>query len=80
MKTTTTDDIAGLDSVGPGTHPARDAAHFRRIIQARTDLAHAEEELRAAVKAARDAGDSWSMIGAALDTTKQGAQQRFGRP
>ena len=27
---------------------------------------------------ARDAGDSWSIIGAALDTTRQAAQQRFG--
>ena len=30
------------------------------------------------VKAARDAGDSWTVIASALDTTRQAAQQRFG--
>ena len=29
--------------------------------------------------AAREAGDSWTVIGAALDTTRQAAFQRFGR-
>ena len=56
-----------------------DAAHFRRIVQARADLAAAEDELREAVRAAREAGDSWTIIGAALETTRQAAQQRFGR-
>lgn len=79
MRTTTTDEITGLDDVGPGSHPARDAAHLRRIIQARAGIAAAEEELHSAVRAAREAGDSWTVIGAALDTTKQAAQQRFGR-
>jgi hypothetical protein len=31
------------------------------------------------VAAARDAGDSWAIIGAALDTSRQAAFQRFGR-
>ena len=69
----------GLDSLDPTEHPARDAAHFRRIIAARKQLAAAETELRAAVKAARAAGDSWTVIGMALDTTRQAAYQRFGR-
>lgn len=69
----------GLDQLDPTTHPARDAAHFRRIIAARKAIADAEQELRDAVKAARDAGDSWTVIGAALDTTRQAAFQRFGR-
>ncbi len=68
----------GLDELDTSTHPARDAAHFRRIIAARESLASAEQELRDAVKAAREAGDSWTVIGAALDTTRQAAQQRFG--
>ena len=53
--------------------------HFRRILAARRAIAEAEQELRDAVKAARDAGDSWTVIGAALDTTRQAAFQRFGR-
>lgn len=68
-----------LDQVDPATHPARDAVHFRDIVAARKHLADADAELHAAVKAAREAGDSWTVIGAALDTTRQAAFQRFGR-
>lgn len=71
-------DHSGLDRLDVPTHPARDAAHFRRIIAARDNLAAAEQELRDAVHAAREAGDSWTIIGAALDTSRQAAQQRFG--
>ena len=53
--------------------------NFRRIRAARVHIANAEAELRDAVKAARDAGDSWSVIAAALDTGRQAAQQRFGK-
>src|SRR5665647_3794340 len=49
-------DQTGLDSLAVTTHPARDAAHFRRIIAARRSLAGAEEELRDAVRAASRAG------------------------
>lgn len=68
----------GLDEIDVATHPARDATHFRRILAARENLAAAEKELRDAVDAAREAGDSWTIIGAAMDTTRQAAQQRFG--
>jgi hypothetical protein len=71
-------DAAGLDSLDPATTPAHDALHFRKIIAARKKLAQAEQELRDVVQAARDAGDSWAVIGAALDTTRQAAFQRFG--
>ena len=71
-------DRTGLDHLDPSTHPARDAASFRRILAARRELAAAEQELRDAVHAARKAGDSWTVIGAALDITRQAAQQRFG--
>ena len=70
---------ADLEAIRPDTHPARDATHFRRIIAARRAVDDAEAELRAAVAAARAAGDSWTVIGAALDTTRQAAYQRFGR-
>ena len=71
-------DHTGLDQLDVTANPARDAAHFRRILAARQNLASAEQELRDAVRAARQAGDSWTIIGAALDTTRQAAQQRFG--
>lgn len=71
-------DVAGLDQLDPAMSPARDAVHFRRIVAARQGIAAAEQELRDAVKAARDAGDSWTVTASALDTTRQAAQQRFG--
>ena len=77
MKMKTRKDDSGLDSVAPGS--LRDASHFRRIIEAKKGLEAAEQELRDAVAAAREAGDSWTIIGAALSTTKQAAQQRFGK-
>lgn len=70
----------GLDSLDPATTPARDAVHHRRIVAAREARDTAEAELREAVKAAREAGDSWTVIGAALDTSRQAAFQRFGEP
>jgi hypothetical protein len=80
MPRTDTDakELDALDAISPTTHPGRDATSFRRIIAARKALAAAEAELHAAVDAARAAGDSWTVIGAALDTTRQAAFQRFG--
>ena len=72
-------DESGLDSLDPDVVSFKDAQHFQRIIAARKGIDAAEAELRAAVSAARAAGDSWSVIGAALDTTRQAAFQRFGR-
>jgi hypothetical protein len=77
MKLKTRKDETGLDSVAPES--LRDASHFRRIIEAREGLEAAEQELRDAVAAARAAGDSWTIIGAAMGTTKQAAYQRFGK-
>jgi hypothetical protein len=77
MKMKTRKDETGLDSVAPES--LRDASHFRRIIEAREGLEAAEQELRDAVAAARAAGDSWTIIGAAMGTTKQAAYQRFGK-
>ena len=79
MSIKTSHDTTGLDYFDPAKHPARDAVNFRRILAARAHIADAEAELRDAVKAARDAGDSWSVIAAVLDTSRQAAQQRFGR-
>ncbi len=72
-------DESGLDTLDQTTTHARDAKHFRQIIAARKGVEDAERALRDAVRAAREAGDSWTVIGAALDTTRQAAYQRFGR-
>jgi len=57
----------------------RDAVHFRRIIAAQDGVARADRELHDAVRAAREAGDSWLSIRMALGVTMQAAQRRFGR-
>lgn len=72
-------DHTGLDRLDPSNSTAHSAEHFRRIRAARKGVEDADGELRAAVKAARAAGDSWTVIGAALDTTRQAAFQRFGQ-
>ncbi|QEH92161.1 hypothetical protein FV141_00375 [Dermacoccus abyssi] len=66
-----------LDAVSPATHPGRDAAGFRAIRSAAKNVETAEAELRQAVHTAREAGDSWAVIGTALGISRQAAQQRF---
>ncbi|MGW6423496.1 hypothetical protein ACWF82_12535 [Nocardia sp. NPDC055053] len=78
-KTVIEESSSGLEGLEPQDSPARDAKHFRRIIEARKQVAAAEAELRDAVKAAHAAGDSWTVIGMALDTSRQAAFQRFGK-
>lgn len=72
-------DHTGLDHLDPETHPAHDATAFRRIIAATEAVGNAETELVAAVTDARKRGDSWTAIAVALGTTRQAAQQRFGK-
>ena len=79
MATKTRIDDTGLDDLDPAVSPARDASHFRAIIAANEAVASAESQLRSAVHAARAAGDSWAIVGAALGVSKQAAQQRFSR-
>ena len=71
-------DTTGLETLNPSSTPARDATHFRAIIAASQRVHDAEVELHAAVARARGAGDSWTVIGAALGVTRQAAQKRFG--
>lgn len=80
MALTTNSTNHGLDDLDPSSIPARDAVHFRHIIAARAALDNADRQLHEAVAIARRDGDSWTTIGAALDITRQAAQQRFGRP
>ena len=79
MSIKTSPDSTGLDNLDTAVHSARDAVNFRRILAAREHINDAEVELRDAVRAGRDAGDSWTVIAAALDATRQAAQQRFGK-
>lgn len=67
-----------LDDLDPSTVTARDAVHFRRIVAAQECVGRADRELHDAVRATREAGDSWLSIGASLGVTKQAAQTRFG--
>lgn len=76
---TVVSDDTGLDQLDPTISEARDASHFRRIVAAKQAVADADAELREAVAEAREAGDSWTVIGAALGTSKQNAYQRFGK-
>lgn len=76
MKTT---ELAALDALDLSKVDVRDAKHFRAIVAANKSVSAAQDELRTAVLDARTAGDSWTVIGAALGITKQAAQQRFSR-
>jgi hypothetical protein len=58
---------------------ARDGRYMRRISAAADAVSAAQDELRAAVAAARQAGDTWAMIGVALGISRQAAFQRFGQ-
>jgi hypothetical protein len=64
--------------VDPGN--SRDARHLPRITAAAEAVESAHAELRAAVAAARDAGDTWAMIAVALGISRQAAYQRSGQP
>ena len=68
-----------LEQIEPVPSDARDASHIRRIIEANAALGAAQDELNAAVLAARGAGDTWDAIGVALGITRQAAYQRFGK-
>lgn len=65
-----------LGSIRPET--MRDASCLRDIASARAERNAAEQRLTAAVAAARAAGDSWTMIGLALRTSKQNAFRKYG--
>jgi len=67
---------AFVERVAPGD--LKDARYLRAVAAAKTQLEAAEQALADAVCAARDAGDSWTMIGLMLGTSKQNAHRKFG--
>lgn len=77
--TARTDVEAWLDNLDADPSKARDGRHMRRIAAAAAALQDAEKEVADAVIAAREAGDSWNMIGIALGVSRQAAFQRFGK-
>jgi Protein of unknown function (DUF3887) len=66
--------------VGPATGTARAGSPLDVVAAARELSAAAAASLQAAVDRARAAGHSWREIGDVLETTRQAAFQRFGRP
>lgn len=67
-----------LDQLEPNPTDAQDAGPLRAIYRAVQGVKDAEASLHAEVAAARAAGVSWTVIGAALGVTKQAAHSRFG--
>ena len=68
-----------LDHIEPVPTDAREASHIRRVIAANEALDATRAELKAAVQAARAAGDTWDAIVVTLEITRQAAYQRFGK-
>jgi hypothetical protein len=66
-----------IDSIDPST--LRDGIHLREISAAKHAVESSQDQLRDAVRKARLAGDSWTMIGIALGTSKQNAYRKFGK-
>lgn len=52
--------------------------NYVRLLEARDALQEAEEEYRAQVMRAREAGESWAAIARLLGVSKQGLHKRFG--
>jgi hypothetical protein len=70
----------GLKRVQKALDALAEAQTPLEALAAARELRHAAEEVeRDRAAAAREAGVSWTKIGVVYGTTKQNAQQRFGR-
>lgn len=71
-----------LDSLDPAAiaSPEADASWLRRIGVAVRAAATSQAELAEAVIAAREHGHTWTQIATMLGTSRQAAQERYGRP
>ena len=67
-----------IDAAGPFAAETRVAAHLRHLIQAATARTPDFGELKAAVREAYEAGETWDLISTALGLTPEEAIARFG--
>lgn len=67
-----------LDQLDPAAVVARDGSYVRAVIAAGEAMTGAEQTLRRAVGTARATGTSWTVLGAALGTTPEAVEERFG--
>ncbi len=81
MSTTRTERAANLekwaDDVDAGNLRSADTDALRQIVELVDQRQHVDQELDAAVHAARTAHRSWSEIGAMLGVSKQAAQRKY---
>lgn len=68
-----------FEEFDPRAEDERDPEVFRHLLAASANRANAEADLVEAITRARTAGYSWALIGGAIGTTGQAAQQRYGR-
>lgn len=71
-----------LDDLDPAaiTSSDADASHLRRIASAVRAAASSQNELAAAVGAARAHGHTWAQVATMLGTSRQAAQERLSEP
>lgn len=67
-----------LEDYEPDPSDERDPEVFRSLLVASAERVRAESALSDAVTQARAGGFSWSLIGSAIGTSGQAAQQRYG--
>jgi len=67
------------DAVDSGELRRVDTEVLRDIVELVDKREHVEQDLDAAVRAARQADRSWSEIGAMLGVSKQAAQHKYGK-
>ena len=68
---------AWLDTLDPNELNSEDITDLRSITQGVADIAAAQQQLVAAVRAARQHGRSWGRIGMALGVSRQAARQQY---
>ena len=82
MSTTRAERAANLekwaDDVETDELRSADTDALRQIVELVDQRQHVDQELDAAVRAARAAHRSWSEIGAMLGVSKQAAQRKYG--
>ena len=68
------------DDFNPDPSTFQDATPLRRIAAADEALQRARQHLHDEVRAAHEAGLSWTAIAAVFGISRQAARQRFGTP